>query len=65
MITRHVSVIFKTQEHLCFFFNWHQPPDVSEPAVQVAGGAGESVRNQAVKAVEAVHQKLPLCAAFS
>lgn len=53
------------QEHLCFFLNWHQPPDVSEPAVQVAGGAGESVRNQAVKAVEAVHQKLPLCAAFS
>lgn len=48
-----------------FFLNWHQPPDVSEPAVQVAGGAGESVRNQAVKAVEAVHQKLPLCAAFS
>lgn len=48
-----------------FFLIWHQPPDVSEPAVQVAGGAGESVRNQAVKAVEAVHQKRPLCAAFS
>ena len=43
----------------------HRPPDVSEPAVQVAGGAGEAVRNQAVEAVKAVHQELPLCVAFS
>lgn len=39
----------------------NKPLDVSEPAVQTAGGAGEGVRNQAVEAVEAVDQKLPLC----
>lgn len=38
---------------------------MSEPAVQVAGGTGEGVRNQAVQAVEAVHQELPLCMALS
>jgi len=43
----------------------HTPPDVGKPAVQVVGSAGEGVRNQAVEAVEAVHQELPLCAAFS
>lgn len=43
----------------------HRPPDVSEPAVQIAGGAGESVRNQAVEAVKAVDQELSLCMAFS
>lgn len=45
--------------------NRHQPPDLSEPAVQIAGGAGEGVRNQAVEAVKAVHQELPLCMTFS
>lgn len=43
----------------------HGPPDVHEPAVQVAGGAGECVSNQAVEAVETVHQELPLCVALS
>lgn len=43
----------------------HQPPDVSEPAVQIAGGAREGVRDQAVEAVKAVHQELPLCMSFS
>lgn len=38
---------------------------MSEPAVQVGGGGGEGIRNQAIKAVEAVHQELPLCTAFS
>lgn len=42
-----------------------QPSDVSKPAVQIAGGAGEAVRNQVVEAVKAVHQELPLCMAFS
>ncbi len=38
---------------------------MSEPALQIAGSAGEGVRNQAVEAVKAVHQELPLCVAFS
>lgn len=46
-------------------YNRYQPLDVSEPAVQIAGGAGEGVRNQAVEAVKAVHQELPLRMAFS
>lgn len=46
-------------------YNGHVPPDVSEPAVQIAGGAGEAVRNQAVEAMKAVHQELPLRMAFS
>lgn len=42
----------------------NQPPDVSKPAVQGPGGGGEGVWNQAVEAVEAVHQEPPLCAAL-
>ena len=42
-----------------------KPPDVTEPVVQVTGGAGEGVRNQAVEAVKAVDQELPLCVALS
>lgn len=36
-----------------------------EPAVQAAGAVGEGVRNQAVEAVEAVNQELPLSTVFS
>lgn len=42
----------------------HKPLDMSEPVVQMAGGAGEGVRNQAVEAVKAVDQELPLCVAL-
>lgn len=48
------------------FWRWEcdQPPDVSKPAVKAAGGGGEGVGNQAVEAVQAVHQEPSLCAAF-
>ena len=36
------------------------PPDLVEPAAQVAGGAGEGVRDEALEAVEAVDQEPPL-----
>lgn len=39
----------------------NKPLDVSEPAIQISGGAGEGVRNQVVETVEAVDQELPLC----
>lgn len=42
----------------------NKPLDVGEPAVQMVGGAGEGVRNQAVEAVKAVDQELPLCMTF-
>ena len=42
----------------------YSPPDVSEPGVQIAGSARKGVRNQAVEAVEAVYQELPLCIAL-
>lgn len=42
-----------------------RPLDVGEPAVQVAGRTGERFRDQVLEAVQAVHQELPLSAAFS
>lgn len=42
----------------------NKPLDVGEPAVQMPGGAGEGVRNQAVEAVEAVDQELSLSMTF-
>lgn len=43
----------------------YSPSEVCEPAVQITGGAGECVRDEAVETVEAVNQKLPLCMTFS